>query len=86
MPPRAPAWGSRGETTAAFVTALSAQSRLEILKAQAGAIARWVPLLQTRLDAGASSPSEISRAKVAANLAKVALARAKSALLTARRE
>ncbi len=74
------------ETTAAFVTVLSAQSRLEILKAQSGAIERWMPLLQNRVEAGASSPAEISRAKVAADLAKVELERAKMALVTARRE
>lgn len=74
------------ETTAAFVTVLSAQSRLEILKAQSGAIERWMPLLQNRVEAGASSPAEISRAKVAADLARVELERAKTALVTARRE
>ncbi|MFG1420712.1 TolC family protein [Roseixanthobacter liquoris] len=74
------------ETTAAFVAVLSAQRRLDILKGQADAIARWAPLLQNRVEAGASSPAEISRSKVAANLAQVELERAKAALVTARRE
>lgn len=74
------------ETAAAFVTVLSTQSRLEILKAQTGAIERWMPLLQNRVEAGASSTAEISRAKVAADIAKVELERAKMALVTARRE
>ncbi len=74
------------ETTAAFVTVLSAQRRLDILTGQTEAIQRWTPLLQTRVEVGASSPAEISRSKVAANLAKVELERARAALTTARRE
>ncbi|MEP9369975.1 TolC family protein [Xanthobacter sp. VNH20] len=74
------------DTTAAFVTVLSAQRRLDILKAQVGAIERWTPLLQKRVEAGASSPAEISRAKVAADLARIELERATVSLVTARRE
>ncbi|MEP9375957.1 TolC family protein [Aquabacter sp. CN5-332] len=74
------------ETTAAFVTVLSAQRRLDVLQVQAGAIERLAPLLQNRVQAGASSPAEISRARVAADLAKVERERAKAALSTARRD
>ncbi|WP_127089636.1 TolC family protein [Aquabacter cavernae] len=74
------------ETTAAFVAVLSAQRRLDILKGQVGDIERWAPLLRTRVEAGASSPSEISRSRVAVDLARVEQDKARAALLTARRE
>ena len=74
------------ETTAAFAGVLGAQQRVNILQAQAEAIGRLSPLLQQRVEAGASSPSEISRARVAADFARVELDRAKAALGTARRE
>ncbi|MGR7997908.1 TolC family protein [Xanthobacter sp. ZOL 2024] len=74
------------ETTAAFSAVLGAQNRVSILARQERAIARWAPLLQMRVDAGASSPAEISRARVAGDLARVELDRAKAALGTARRD
>ncbi|WP_393989259.1 TolC family protein [Xanthobacter sediminis] len=74
------------ETTAAFSAVLGAQQRVAILEQQAAAISRLSPLLQTRVEAGASSPAEISRARVAADFATVELDRAKAALGTARRE
>ena len=74
------------ETTAAFASVLSAQRRVDILTGQAEAITRWAPLLQSRVEAGASSPAEIARSKVAASLARVEQQRAKAALTTARRE
>ncbi|MFG1301608.1 TolC family protein [Xanthobacter sp. V3C-3] len=74
------------ETTAAFAGVLGAQQRVNILQAQAEAIARLSPLLQQRVEAGASSPAEISRARVAADFARVERDRAKAALGTARRE
>ncbi|HQS46496.1 MAG: divalent cation transporter [Rhizobiales bacterium 24-66-13] len=74
------------ETTAVFVAVLSAQRRLDVLQTQVGAIERLAPLLQNRVQAGASSPAEISRARVAADLAKVEMDRAKAALSTSRRE
>lgn len=74
------------ETTAAFTAVLGAQQKLHVLQTQVGAIGRLSPLLQQRVDAGASSPSEISRARVAADFARVEQDRAKAALGTARRE
>ncbi|MEW6122715.1 MAG: TolC family protein [Pseudomonadota bacterium] len=74
------------ETTAAFVNVLSAQRRQDILKDQLGAMERWAPLLRTRVEAGASSASEIARSRVATDLARIELDRARSSLLTARRE
>lgn len=74
------------ETTAAFTAVLAAQRRVEILKIQVGSLEKLAPLLENRVKVGASSPAEISRQKVAQDLAKVDLDRAKSGLSTARRE
>lgn len=74
------------ETTAAFVTVLSAQRRVDVLQTQVGAIERLSPLLQTRVQVGASSAAEVSRARVASDLARVELEKAKASLATARRE
>ncbi|MFG1260580.1 TolC family protein [Xanthobacter flavus] len=74
------------ETTAAFAAVLGAQQRVHVLQTQADALVRLTPLLQQRVDAGASSPAEISRARVAADFARVELDRARAALGTARRE
>lgn len=61
------------ETTAAFAAVLGEQQRVRVLQTQAEAISRLTPLLQQRVDAGASSPAEISRARVAADFARVEL-------------
>jgi cobalt-zinc-cadmium efflux system outer membrane protein len=74
------------ETATAFVTVLSAQRRIQILSDQVSALDRLTPLLQRRVEAGASSPAEISRAQVAADLIRVERERAKTSLSTARRE
>lgn len=74
------------ETAAAFAAVLGAQQRAHILETQVAAIQRLAPLLQNRVQAGASSPAEISRARVAADFARVELDRARAALGTARRE
>ncbi|MEW6449118.1 MAG: divalent metal ion exporter subunit IhpA [Pseudomonadota bacterium] len=74
------------ETATAFVTILGAQHRIAILEQQVEALDKLTPLLQRRVDAGASSPAEILRAQVAANLVRVELQRARTSLSTARRE
>jgi cobalt-zinc-cadmium efflux system outer membrane protein len=74
------------ETATAFVTILAAQRRAQILEQQVAALDRLTPLLQRRVDAGASSPAEIIRGQVAANLVRVELQKAKTSLATARRE
>ncbi len=74
------------ETATAFVTVLSAQRRVQILADHVAALDQFAPLLQRRVDAGASSPAEISRAQVAADLVRVEQERAKTALATARRD
>jgi cobalt-zinc-cadmium efflux system outer membrane protein len=74
------------ETAIAFLTILGLQHRIAILDEQVVALNRLTPLLQRRLDAGASSPAETGRAEVAAALVKVERERAAALLDSARRE
>jgi cobalt-zinc-cadmium efflux system outer membrane protein len=74
------------ETAIAYINVLSAQRRIQILEQHIAAIDRLTPLLQRRVDAGASSPAEVLRARVAADLMKVERERSKAALATARRD
>ncbi len=74
------------ETAAAFVAVLGAQRRIEILQQRVASLDRLTPLLQRRVEAGASSPAETLRAQVAANLVRVELQKARTALSTTRRE
>ncbi len=53
------------EAAIAFLSVLGLQRRIHILDEQVAAIDRLSPLLQHRVDAGASSPAEIGRAEVA---------------------
>lgn len=74
------------ETAIAFVGVLGTQRRIQILEEQVAAIDRLTPLLQRRVDAGASSPAETGRAEVASALVKADLERSRAALASARRE
>jgi len=74
------------ETAVAFVNLLGAQRRVQIFDVQIERLQQLTPLLQKRIDAGASSPADIARAEVAADLARADRARAKVAVATARRE
>ncbi|MFM9847356.1 MAG: TolC family protein [Hyphomicrobiaceae bacterium] len=74
------------ETATAFFTVLAAQRRLQIFDAQIASLSRLAPLLQQRVDAGASSPGEVARAHVANDLVRADRERAKTALAVARRE
>lgn len=74
------------ETAVAFVKVLGAQRRVQILGVQVEALDRLTPLLQRRVDAGASAPGEVSRAQVAADLARADRERAATELSIARRE
>lgn len=74
------------ETAIAFVTVLGLQRRIQILDEQIAAIDSITPLLQRRVEAGASSVAETGRAEVASALVKADRERTKSALHTARRE
>ncbi len=74
------------ETAVAFITVVSAQRRITIFDDQIAALDQLVPLLEKRVQEGASSPAETLRAKVAANLFRVERERAKTQLATARRD
>jgi cobalt-zinc-cadmium efflux system outer membrane protein len=74
------------ETTIAFVEALSVQRRIQLLERQAGALEKLVPLMQRRVEAGASSPSEVSRTQAAVGLVRFERERGRTALAVARRD
>jgi cobalt-zinc-cadmium efflux system outer membrane protein len=74
------------ETAVGFLGVLGAQRRIQILDEQVAAIDKLTPLLQRRVDAGASSPAEIGRAEVASALVKADRERVGSTLASARRE
>jgi outer membrane protein, heavy metal efflux system len=74
------------ETAIAFLAVLGAQRRIQILDEQVTAIDQLTPLLQGRIDAGASSPAETGRAEVASALLKADRERVRSLLASARRE
>ncbi len=74
------------ETANAFLSVLGAQRRIQILDEQVAEIDRITPLLQRRVEAGASSLAETGRAEVASALVKADRERVRSLLATARRE
>lgn len=74
------------ETAIAFLGVLGAQRRIQILDEQIAAFDRLTPLLQRRVDAGASSSAEIGRVEVASALVKADRERVRSTLASARRE
>jgi cobalt-zinc-cadmium efflux system outer membrane protein len=74
------------ETASAFLSVLGAQRRIQILDEQVAGIDRIAPLLQRRVDAGASSLAETGRAEVALALVKADRERVRALLATARRE
>lgn len=74
------------ETAIAFVGVLGAQRRIQILDEQVAEIDRIAPLLQRRVEAGASSPAETGRAEAASALVKADRERVRALLASARRE
>lgn len=74
------------ETAIAFLNVLGAQRRIQILDDQIASIDRLTPLLQRRVEAGASSPAETGRAEVASALVKADRERLRSTLASARRD
>ncbi|HZS56774.1 MAG TPA: TolC family protein [Bryobacteraceae bacterium] len=74
------------ETATAFAGVLSAQRRVRIFESQIVSLNRLIPLLQARIDAGASPATEISRAEVAADIVRAERERALTELAIARRE
>lgn len=74
------------ETAIAFLNVLGSQRRIQILDEQVAALDKLTPLLQRRVEAGASSPAETGRAEVASALVKADRERIRSTLASARRE
>ncbi|MEW6639831.1 MAG: divalent metal ion exporter subunit IhpA [Pseudomonadota bacterium] len=74
------------ETAITFLNVLGAQRRIQILDEQVAALDRLTPLLQRRVEAGASSPAETGRAEVASALVKADRERLRSTLASVRRE
>src|SRR6185295_7919901 len=74
------------DTAVAFFNVLGAQRKVQIFDVQIASLERLTPLLQQRIDAGASSPAEILRAQLAADLVRAERERARTALAVARRE
>ncbi|MFZ5679188.1 MAG: divalent metal ion exporter subunit IhpA [Pseudomonadota bacterium] len=74
------------ETAIAFITIISAQRRIEIFDEQIASFDQLIPLLEKRVQEGASSPAETLRAQVAADLFRVERERSKTQLATARRD
>jgi len=74
------------ETAVAYLSVLGAQRRIQILAEQVAQIDRITPLLQRRVEAGASSQAETGRAEVASSLVKADRERVRSLLASARRE
>ena len=74
------------ETAVAYLSVLGAQRRIQILDEQVAQIDRITPLLQRRVEAGASSQAETGRAEVASSLVKADRERVRSLLASAQRE
>src|SRR5262245_45302739 len=74
------------ETAVAFVAALSAQRRIQLVERQAAALEKLIPLMHRRVEAGASSPAEVSRVQAAVGFARLERERGRTAATVARRE
>ena len=72
------------DTAIAYFSVLAAQRRIAIYDQQIAALQRLTPLLQERVDVGASPPSEVARAQIAADLVRAERARARATLAIAR--
>jgi cobalt-zinc-cadmium efflux system outer membrane protein len=74
------------DTANAFFEVLSEQRRIDVYDLQIAALDRLTPLLQRRVEAGASHPAEVARAQVAADLVRAERERSTTALAIARLE
>jgi cobalt-zinc-cadmium efflux system outer membrane protein len=69
-----------------FATILGAQKRIQIYDGQIKTLDGLEPLLRRRVEQGASSPADVNRAQVAADLVRAERERTQTTLHTARRE
>jgi cobalt-zinc-cadmium efflux system outer membrane protein len=74
------------DTAVAFFNVLLGQRKIQVFNDQIASLDRLTPILQRRVDAGASSPAEIARALLAADLVRAERERTRTALAIARRE
>lgn len=74
------------ETTVAFIGQLAAQRRIALLDRHVAAIEKVLPLVQRRVEAGASSPADLTRVQAAAGFLRVERERSRMNLSLARRE
>jgi outer membrane protein, heavy metal efflux system len=74
------------DTAVAFFSVLAAQRRIAIHDTHVAALQRLAPLLQRRVEAGASSPAEVARAQVASDLVRADRERVRTSLAIARLE
>jgi cobalt-zinc-cadmium efflux system outer membrane protein len=74
------------DTAVAFFSVLSAQRRIQIYDTYLASLDRLTPLLQRRVEAGASSPAETARAQLAGDLVRAERERARALLGIARLE
>lgn len=74
------------ETTIAFIGQLAAQRRIALLDRHIAAIEKVVPLVQRRVDAGASSPADLTRVQAAVGFLRVERERSRTTVSVARRE
>ncbi len=74
------------DVAVSFFNVLGAQRRIAIFDVHVAALQRLIPLLQRRVDAGASSFAEVARAQVAADLIRADREKAKTALAIAKLE
>jgi len=72
-------------TTGAYIAMLGAQKRLAIAESRLGRAGRLVPGLKRQVQAGASSPVEVTRGEVSVDLARIEVDRARASVATARR-
>ncbi|MBN9086406.1 MAG: TolC family protein [Reyranella sp.] len=74
------------EATVAFIGALAAQRRIALLDRHVAALERLVPLMQRRLEAGASSPAEVTKIQGAIGFTRLERERSRVAQSLAQRE
>jgi cobalt-zinc-cadmium efflux system outer membrane protein len=74
------------DTAVAFFNVLAGQRKVQLFDAHIASLERLTPLLQQRVDAGASSPGEIARINLAIDLVRVERERARTELAINRRE
>jgi cobalt-zinc-cadmium efflux system outer membrane protein len=74
------------DVASTYINVVAAQRRLQVYDAHIAALNRLLPLLQRRVDAGATSPVDTARAQAAADLLRADRERVGAALAVARLE